>query len=87
MLIRVRNNFGTFKVTLEDDKDAMLSDVLNDDIFEPWKLVQELSTDPSGRHKVSKELMRFGQMICLLVLMEKNLNLPEGDIDLYHSQF
>ena len=56
MLIRVRNNFGTFKVFLEDGKEAMLSDVLNDDIFEPWKLVQELSTDPSGKDKVSKDL-------------------------------
>ena len=54
MLIRIRHNFGTFKVHLDDEKAPTLRDVVESDKFEPFKVVQALSFDPSGKNKISK---------------------------------
>lgn len=60
MLLRIRNNVGTWKLQLDtDNEDAgsqvwKVKDILSEDVFEQYKLVQPLSFDPSGTKPLSK---------------------------------
>lgn len=66
MLIRIRNNVGTWKIQLENDNNENQSwrvkDILSDGMFEQYKLVQQLSLDPSGTKPLlkTKTLMEQG---------------------------
>ena len=85
MLIRIRHNFGTFKVHFDDEKAPTLRDVVESDNFEPFKVVQALSFDPSGKNKISKyetlekQGIKHGSMIyCRL---EERSLLADSDSD------
>ncbi|CAJ1964389.1 unnamed protein product [Cylindrotheca closterium] len=60
MLIRIRNNVGTWKLQLDTDNGDIdyqgwtVKDVLSDGAFEQYKLVQPLSLDPSGTKPLLK---------------------------------
>ena len=60
MLIRIRNNVGTWKLNLdidngdENSQGWIVKDILADDVFEQYKLVEPLSFDPSGTKPLSK---------------------------------
>lgn len=49
MLLRVRSNLGTWKLSIEESSTTTTKDILRDSRFDGWRVVQPFSMDPNGK--------------------------------------